>query len=353
MRHFQKVLVGMSMLGALLVGTLQVGTAAAATTDIGIRSLSVQSSERKAAIDLTVWYPANSEGTVEEYGSSALFAGVPGRRNASWAVGTFPLVLMAGGGLRSSPTLFGWIGAHLASRGYVVAVVHAPAIDPKNAGLAVNEIWLRPRDLSVALDAVTAHPDTASHINPGKVAALGFFLGGTSSLALGGVRLDPGIFRQLCDGPPQMPDCGWFAKNKVDLHAVDEATVSASHHDPRVKMVVAVNPELSSSFAESSLSEIKIPVALINLGSPSNGPPGLDASVLNSRLSGASYQAIPDASPFSAFSECGPKAKSILAEEGEDEAICGDGGQRSRKDIHSELGQAIERALGNGLSDGP
>lgn len=296
--------------------------------------------ERGGAIDLTLWYPAKQDGSPELFGDSKIFKGVPARRNASFADGTFPVVLLAHGGLRSNPGLAGWIAAYLAARGRFVVQVHAPQLTEADAAAAVAEVWLRPTDISAALSAVEADPALATHLDLDKVGVVGFFLGGTSALAVAGTRLDADRYKQSCDQPGTDPDCRWFAKHGVDLHQIDDALVSKFHLDSRIKVAVAVNPELSTSLAADSLAGIKIPVQVIALGQPQP-----EYSVLQDQIPNARSAIISDAVPFSAFSQCTSKSSAILAEEGEDDAICRDGESRSREQIQAEIGSIIEAAL--------
>lgn len=114
-----------------------------------------------------------------------------------------------------------------------------------------------------------------------------------------------------------------------------------------------MDPELGESFAEASLEEVEVPVTIINLGSPGATIPGLDASRVARAMPHATYQLIADATPFSAFAECTPEAVALLQEEGEDGAICDDGGNRSRAEIHAQLVEEIASCLKRELLGAP
>ncbi|MCJ8144746.1 hypothetical protein MKI84_17635 [Ancylobacter sp. A5.8] len=308
---------------------------------VGFRSLTVPAPARGMPIAVDLWYPAGPGGTPERHGASPLFEGVSVRRDAAVADGAFPLVLLAHGGLRSNPLLAGWIAAHLAARGALVVLPHAPmprASSPETARAAPGEVSLRPEDLRAALDAVQGDPALAAHLAAGEVSAVGFFLGGTSVLALAGARLDPAAYRASCDPPVRGPDCRWFAANGVDLHTSIPDAVGASHRDPRVRAVVAINPELVGSFTPDSLGGIDIPVTVIRLGA------GEDAATQR-RLPAARYLDIAGANSFDAFSRCTPRALALLAEEGENDAICREDGPRSRADFQAEMARMIDDAL--------
>lgn len=199
--------------------------------------------------------------------------------------------------------------------------------------------------MAATLDMLAADPALANNIRTDQVAALGFFLGGTAVLGLGGARLDADSFGQSCDENGTGLDCAWFAAHGVDLRDVDSTQLTRSNIDPRIKLVVAVDPELSAHVTSESLASVDIPVTLINLGDAETRTPGLDASGLAAAFPDMHYIVVSDATPFSAFSRCKPNASSILAEDGEDDAICRESGDRTRDDIHAELALIIADTL--------
>src|SRR5512147_2176477 len=147
-----------TLAGALVLVAVSLSFHAASAREPGIRTLTATVPERGGTIDLTLWYPAHADGVSESVGGSKIFKGVPGRRNASHADGVFPVVLLAAGGLRANPNMAGGIAAYLAARGYLVATAHPPALGSDDAQSAVGEVWLRPADLSAALNAVENDP---------------------------------------------------------------------------------------------------------------------------------------------------------------------------------------------------
>lgn len=330
-----------------------IGAAAAAPEHgVGARSVTAFAPVRGEPIELTVWYPADAEGSAETIGRSKVFKGTPALRNAPVANGQYPVIVLAHGGFRAAPYHEGWIASSLAAIGYIVGVTRPPALGPKDAEKAVQELWLRPADLSTALTALENDPVLSLRTKPGLAAAVGFFLGGTSSLALAGARLDPNSFGRSCDRPEAGMDCAWFASAGVDLKNIEGANLGRSHRDERIKAVIAVDPELSTSFAPESLAGIRIPIDIINLGSPGAISPALDASGLKARIPDSRYGAIPDATMFSAFNPCTQDGPALLREEGDDDAICRDG-KRLREEIHREIAGKIADALHRSLSERP
>ena len=321
--------------------TLANDASARAGEAVGVTTLQIPAPERDRDLTLTLWYPALPGGTPVLIGDNAVFTGAAGQQDAPVADGAFPTVLVSHGGLRSAPNLSGWIGRRLAGRGFLVIAVQGPKLGPKDARKAVSEIWERPADLSTALTALANNAAWSKHVDQEKVAALGFFLGGTTALSLAGGRLDAEIFKQACRGEAKSVDCAWFEANGVDLGGVDADVVARSNLDPRIDTAIAVDPEYGASFSQESLGAIAIPVAVINLGRPGSIPLAFDAAKLGSASPLITYATLPGATRFSAFSLCKPKGAAILAEDGGDDAICRDETAEQRADIHDELAALI------------
>lgn len=305
---------------------------------VGIQTLTVPSPERGETIDLSVWYPAGPGGHRENYGASKIFTGIPALRDAEPSGGIHPIVLLAHGGLRSNPATSGWIAATLAAEGRIVVAPQPPKLSPDDARRAVDEPWLRPRDLIAALAAIDSNPDLAPHLDGHRVAALGFELGGTSVLSLAGAQLDPERFAASCDGTDTEPDCRWFKTAGIDLHKIEPAPSSEPWVNPGIALAIAVDPEFSGAFDPESLNGIKIPVHVISLGTS-------DLSPLVTEIPGAKGMALPEASAYDVFSQCTPMAVDILTDSGEDPTICAEPSGRSRAEIQAEILAAIETAL--------
>ncbi len=326
------------------------GATARADGSIGVRTIGVSAPHREQPLSVTVWYPAEGETQTVLVGDNAVFAGVEAQQDAPVAGTALPLVLVSHGGMRAAPNLGAWIAARLARRGIIAAVVEAPRLGPKDAGKAIAELWRRPADLSVSLSAMETDPEWSTYVDTTRIGALGFFLGGTSVLSLAGAEFDAGRFAQSCDGRPSAAmDCAWFEANAVDLHGIKAPELIRSNYDSRVRVSVAVDPELSRSLSPESLAKVTIPVEIINLGAAGSILPGLDASGLIEKSPELHYTTVPEATWFSAFALCKTKGAAILAEEGGDDAICANYGDRSRDSIHAELTETIVEGLRRGL----
>jgi predicted dienelactone hydrolase len=233
-----------------------------------------------------------------------------------------------------------------------VAEPHPPHLGPDDAQASLAEAWLRPFDLSATLHAIESDSVLNAHIKKDRVGVLGFLLGGTSALTLAGAEIDPESYAKMCDGEAAIGmDCFWFSENGVDLHDVDIKSLEHSNYNSKIKVAIAIDPELSTVFTPASLRNISIPVAIINLGQPETILPGLNASSLEGLIPDVKYETVPDATQYSSFSECTSKGAMILQSEGDNEAICTDGGERSRAEIHRQLAEMIENTLVQNLSN--
>lgn len=321
---------------------------------VGLRTLEIANSERETPISASVWYPIDEGVSGSIVGGNKVFEGISVGQDAPIAEGEYPIILLSHGGLRSASNLSGWIASGLAERGYIVAEPHPPRLSSDEAEAAIAESWLRPSDLSATLNAIENDATLKAHVKDDSVGVVGFLQGGTSALTLAGAELDPERYSNMCDEESAVEavemDCLWFAENNVDLHKIDLKGLENSNHNSKIKVAVAIDPELSTVFTEASLKSISIPVAVINLGNAETILTGFDASGLDGLIPNVSYDVIQDATQYSSFSECTSRGATILESEGETEAICSDGGGRSRAEIHSQLVEMIETTLAENLS---
>jgi predicted dienelactone hydrolase len=317
---------------------------------VGLRHLGVPAPERGGTLEVTLWYPSTAAAASELVGETAIFKGVAVQPGAPMIAGRLPLVLLAHGGMRAAPELGDWLAAGLAARGYAVALPRQPDPARLSPREAPRELWLRPADLTATLSALQGDAVLAARLDANRVAAVGVFLGGTTALALAGARLDAARYALSCDRGAPLPDCAWYAKAGVDLHALDPAQVGHSSLDRRIRLAVAVAPELSTSFSAASLAAIAVPVRLVDLGSGS--APAMSASGLARAIPQARYEVVPGATAFSAFPECKPQGAAILREGREDEALCQEDGGRARAAIHDRILGIIDAALRAGPGRG-
>lgn len=302
----------------------------------GYTVLNMQSPLRAVPVDLHIWYPTDATTEPELIGQNGLFYGAWARRDAPARPGLTPVVLLSHGSGGNAPRL-AWFAAALAAQGMIVLAPNHPGTMSNDSDpLQTIRIWQRPQDLSAALDLLAADPPMGLQPDLGRVASVGFSLGGFSAVSLAGVQLSKQAFIDYCAQTPVQLDCGWMLRAGVDFASIDQPRYQASYRDPRIIASFAVDPGLARAFTPESLHRIAIPVAIINLGSPQTLPLGLNAAASAALIPTGTYETIPGAHHFSFLAECSTLGRIIIGLAGED-SICADPGLRPRAEIHAEV----------------
>lgn len=191
----------------------------------------------------------------------------PGKERASLIVITH--------GLASNRQTFSYLGEHLASHGFAVAIVEHDDINlNKFDGFLSgterfpepNNLIDQPLDVKYVLDKLERETRTNSslknRINLQQVGVVGQSFGGYTSLALAGGKL-------IAD--PQAPRCQTedYQSLLLDLSSLAKCTfneiseVDYQLKDPRVKAVIALNP-MAKIFGQAGIASIDIPTMLIS-----------------------------------------------------------------------------------------
>lgn len=297
---------------------------------------------RDRNIDFNIWYPAEPGGAAVTVGGNGVFYGSPAGRGAPHQSGHFPVIIISHGA-GGNAGQFGWIASTLAATGYVVILPNHPGTTSGDADAeAAVRVWERPADVSAVLDELSAHPDDYPFIDQDRVAVLGLSAGGYTALALSGARIDPIKLQNFCDGTDHgMSDCSFLAHFGVDLHTLDLSPAARDLGDPRIRAAVVIDPGIVSTLTEASLSQIEIPMFIINLGNEELVPEGVYARSAAETIPEATYAIVPDANHFSFLAECKAMGAAILKDEGETDPLCDDAGGRSRAEIHREVANEI------------
>ncbi|MDA8587004.1 dienelactone hydrolase family protein [Rhodobacteraceae bacterium] len=297
---------------------------------------------RDTNIDFHTWYPADPGGKAVTIVGNGVFYGTPAGRGAPHQSGQFPAIIISHGA-GGNAGQFGWIASQLAEAGYVVILPNHPGTTSRNASAeAAVRVWERPADVSAVLDEITTKPDDYPFIDDDRFAMLGFSAGGYTAMAVSGARVDPDRLQTFCDDTDHgMSDCAFLARFGVDLHSLDLSPAAQDLRDARIRTSVVVDPGIVATLTEQSLSQIDIPMLIINLGDEDLVPDGVYARHAADRIPTATYRVAPDATHFSFLAQCKPKGPAILENEGEMDRLCDDAGSRSRADIHRDVAGII------------
>lgn len=189
----------------------------------------------------------------------------------------YPLVLLSHGSGSSALQMM-WLGYHLASRGFIVAAVNHhgnTSEEPRQFAQGSTLVWERPKDLSVVLDRLLADPLFGERIDPDRIGAAGFALGGYTVIALAGGRFSIDAFDAFCrsekrdatcEPQPELPDAAARMRElrKDDLQVNESIARSGdSYRDPRIQRVFAIAPTLGGAFASQGLADVKVPLRIV------------------------------------------------------------------------------------------
>ncbi len=177
-------------------------------------------------------------------------------------------VIIISHGLAANRTSFGYLGQHLASHGFFVALPQHPGSDTNQLqawlsgqasdGFQVSEFIDRPLDIQFLLDELERLNTTEfnSQLNLEKVGVAGHSFGAYTALAVGGAELDFNNLKKECTS----------AFNSVNLaqifqcRALELPQEKYQFRDERVQAIFIMNPVNNSIFGQQSLSQIQIPV---------------------------------------------------------------------------------------------
>lgn len=326
-----------------------------ATADevVGVRQIVAPTEERGSDLAVTVWYPAEPGGKPVTLGDSIFFMGTDAMLDSPISHGKYPVILLShGAGLGGTPQAMSWIATPLAQHGFiVVAPTHPGNAGANRSAAETMKLWLRPADISAALDAVEKDAFFENRLETGKVGALGLSMGGSTVLELAGARIDPILLASYCDTDALNPSlCAWVRQSGVDLHAMDMRLAGRDSEDKRIEFAMAIDPVPVDVFQTNTFSKVSIPVEIVNLGQPGAIPRTALASRVAKAIPKGTYSTIADASHYSMFGNCKPGAAEIAVSEQVGEPICSDGGGgQSRLEIHKQLvdmvTEAFERVL--------
>jgi predicted dienelactone hydrolase len=274
---------------ALFFATAQIRAAKAVVYKVGLMNRHYTPPEpydwrgaKTHALVTDIWYPADPAAVeqMQWIGSADTpFAkGAKAARDATpiAAPEKFPLILLSHG-IGGSSSMMAWLGAALASHGYIAAAVNHPGNNALGDYTIPGAIlWgQRAADLTAILNQLLADPTFGPRIDPKRIGAAGFSLGGLTVIELAGGIAEVSRFQDFCKSPradractdpPEYP--GLFA-NASALAKSDSAIQIAltenakSHRDPRVRAIFAIAPALGPAFDPDSLAKISIPVQIV------------------------------------------------------------------------------------------
>jgi predicted dienelactone hydrolase len=258
----------------------------------------------------TLWYPAIDTAieTPQSMGSpdAPLFLAGSAMPHADFApsLRKLPMVVLSHG-TGGSALQMAWLGTQLARAGFIAVAVDHPgnnATEPYTAeGFALW--WERATDLSEVIDGMLADPELSGHIDPTRIAAAGFSIGGYTVMELAGATTDVSILYDECRQHPEtavchVPEMKDFGSPDQLLQTVRKSSGESlarsadSFRDPRVKAVFAIAP-FGEAFTQDSLHAIRIPVYVVAGNADPILPPRDNADWIRSNIRSAQETILP------------------------------------------------------------
>lgn len=279
-----------------------------------------------------LWYPTDAVGPMTYDFESKVWVGTQIVKDAEFAAGRFPLVVLSHG-------MFGnafnqaWLAGALAQQGYIVAAISHPGTstwsrDPDQT----RQLWERPKDISRLIDHTTTSPTLSKHVDADRIFMAGHSLGGFTAVALAGGRYDAAKLKEFCAGVPGELACGILDHWKIAQTPADRAEMEADLSDPRIKAFAVFDLGGTQSFSEASLERIDRPMLVF-------GAPVMNSGLTLDIESRALMEALPPDNAryiepatlahFDFLGQCKVGGLELLArEEPGDEIICMNGGNK-------------------------
>lgn len=184
----------------------------------GYQTQTIEVGHRDRSVELHIWYPTEANGDTVTLGKNAVFKGTAVQPDATPTTGSHPLVVLSHGSGGNAAAL-GWIAGELAERGMVVVAPNHPGTTSRDSLPSETvKIWERPADLSAVIDHSLQGGLGDVQIDPTRIGAIGFSLGGYSVLGDAGARVTKQGYIDYCDAYSGMMDCGWLTAGGCRFH---------------------------------------------------------------------------------------------------------------------------------------
>lgn len=256
---------------------------------------------RTHALTTVIWYPAQPtalEQPLDIPGLNIFELGTAARdAKILTAPARLPLIVVSHG-TGGSALSMAWFGGALARQGYIAAAVNHPGNNATEQftveGFAQR--WERARDLSEVITGMLADREFGDHIDPIRIGAAGFSLGGYTVIEIACGVSDAQGSVHYCDtnhvdgipaSPTEFPTLVEDSRKLIREHPEVLDRPRDSYRDSRVRSVFAMAPALGPAFPASGLKKISIPVEIVAGESDQNIPIASSAKYFAAEIPGA------------------------------------------------------------------
>lgn len=235
----------------LYVMAILMCVAHSAVAQVGFAQFNIQT-ERGDPIPVTIWYPTDEE-TAQIVRGPFMFQGV---ENATPRSGPHPLVVISHGSGSGSLTHVN-LAVYLTDAGYIVAALtHGKDnfLDASGSG-TVSVIRTRAEDVSTTIDRISAPNPLDLVVDNERVAVVGFSAGGTTALALTGLRPSMAEAVRHCAAYAD-PFCRFVDASDPRFN---DTGLMLNLTDSRIQSAVVLAP-VTAYFSDAELAMLEHPV---------------------------------------------------------------------------------------------
>lgn len=256
-----------------------------------------------------------------------------------------PLILLSHG-TGASSLMMAWLGTALASHGFIAAAVNHPG----NNSLGPDPYtpqgfslwWERATDLTTVLDQLLADATFGKRIDPKRVGAAGFSLGGFTVIELAGGIAELSRYQDFCksakaDGmcvpPAEFPDLNEKVAALAEGDPAFQAALAdaaKSHRDARIRAIFAIAPALGPAFDQDPLARISIPTQIVAGSADTVVPIATSAKFFAAHIPGARLTIFQDVGHYTFLATCGQLGRTSRPD------LCLDNAGVLRDDIHAQ-----------------
>lgn len=318
-------------------------TAQAATFYPGFKTLGVWQEEHNLRLDINVWYPSIRRPSEVTFGPWLMQVA----RNGREVEGRFPLIILSHDSMGSRFSHHE-TAALLARSGFVVA---APTHNGDNANdmpqlFTLRQIVDRVEELRATLNVLLKHGDIGHSIDPERVGVLGFGVGGTAALLLGGALPQPQGWDGYCAkaGPADTYCSAWAAPRMREL--VRQLPLKKSLADQRVRAVAAVAPAYGMLFSPEATRYFYPPLLLVSAAGDQINLPALHVEHIRASMTAVPhFLSVPGVDAAAFMSACPPAMQKDIPD------LCGSATPSQRRRAHRELNAALNQFFLDTLGD--
>jgi len=307
----------------------------------GFKTIGIWQTDNNIRIDFNVWYPSIRKPSKVTYGSWKILVAKNGKK----AKGIFPVILLShdsAGGRFSYHSL----AAFLAQSGFIViAPTHyGDNINNMNAIYTIYQMTGRIEHLNIALNAVFNNKFFDGSIDKNNIGVLGFGVGGTAALILGGANLEPKGWVNFCKyAEKHDPYCTPWAKARIEKLIAKLPNLKILPK-PQIKAVAIITPSYGMFFDDNSCKNFTAPLLIVKAEEDSINLAPFHADALKDIFyDKAIFATIKKTDSFALMSSCPPDILKDL------KSMCTTVSPKQRLAIHSQLYPLIKQFFSNTL----